>query len=131
MKNSDIEVLKLMLVHCNDINDAIAIFGDDINTFISNRVYQHAVIDCLLQLGELTTHLSDNFKAETSDDIDWIGLKVFRNISAHRYGTLKFDQTWNTMHVFLPVFVEFCENHIQMEDDNNECVDDLDDEWDL
>ena len=39
MKEPDIDVLQLILVHCNDINDAIKIFCDDINSFINNRVY--------------------------------------------------------------------------------------------
>lgn len=114
MTKTDLDVLELMALHCNDITSAVKIFGDDIKIFIANRVYQHAVIDCLLQIGELTTHLSEEFKADTSSEIDWIGLKVFRNISAHRYGSLKFDQTWNTMHIFLPKFVDFCNRYIQI-----------------
>ena len=123
MKKTDIDVIELMLRHCNDIQDAILIFGDDIETFISNRVYQHAVIDCLLQIGELTTHLSDDFKTDTSDRVNWVGLKVFRNISAHRYMTLKFDQTWQTMHTFLPDFIEFCESFLGARDENDEAED--------
>ena len=80
MKKTDVDVIELMLRHSNDIQEAIKIFGDDIETFINNRVYQHAVIDCLLQIGELTTHLSDDFKNATSDRVNWVGLKVFRNI---------------------------------------------------
>lgn len=106
MKKTDADVIELMLRHSSDIQEAIKIFGDDIETFVNNRVYQHAVIDCLLQIGELTTHL-------------WVGLKVFRNISAHRYMTLKFDQTWQTMHNFLPGFIDFCESFI--EESRGEC----------
>lgn len=119
MKKTDVDVIELMLRHSNDIQETIKIFGDDIETFINNRVYQRAVIDCLLQIGELTTHLSDDFKNATSDRVNWVGLKVFRNISAHRYMTLKFDQTWQTMHNFLPGFIDFCESFI--EESRGEC----------
>ena len=87
MKKTDADVIELMLRHSSDIQEAIKIFGDDIETFVNNRVYQHAVIDCLLQIGELTTHLS--------------------------------DQTWQTMHNFLPGFIDFCESFI--EESRGEC----------
>lgn len=128
MKKTDFDVLELMLRHCNDIQEAVRIFGDDIEIFVSNRVYQHAVVDCLLQIGELTTHLSDEFKNETSGEVNWVGLKVFRNISAHRYTTLKFDQTWETMHSFLPQFIEFCKRLLstKAEQTNDNEMSDLD-----
>lgn len=125
MKKTDADVIELMLRHSNDIQEAIKIFGDDIETFINNRVYQHAVIDCLLQIGELTTHLSDDFKSSTSDRVNWVGLKVFRNISAHRYMTLKFDQTWQTMHDFLPDFIEFCEAFLKESKEESSDEDDM------
>lgn len=117
--SKDIDILCHMMQHCQDIDQAIQIFGDDIDTFVNNRVYQHAVTNCLLQLGELTTRLSEEFKASTSDEIDWIGLKVFRNICAHNYGSIRFDQTWNTMHTFLPQFIAFCEKELQEENDED------------
>lgn len=125
MKKTDVDVIELMLRHCNDIQEAIKIFGDDIDTFVNNRVYQHAVIDCLWQIGELTTHLSDDFKNSTSDKVNWVGLKVFRNISTHRYMTLKFDQTWQTMHSFLPDFIEFCNSLLEESREENYETDDL------
>lgn len=73
MKKTDADVIELMLRHSNDIQEAIKIFGDDIETFVNNRVYQHAVIDCLLQIGELTTHLSDDLKSSTSDELIGLG----------------------------------------------------------
>ncbi len=43
MKKTDADVIELMLRHSNDIQEAIKIFGDDIETFVNNRVYQHVL----------------------------------------------------------------------------------------
>lgn len=108
MIERDINVLKHMLKYANEITLAKNYFGNDKKSFDDNVLYRNSVAMSLLQIGELTTHLSDDFKTSFSDDIDWRGLKSFRNICAHNYLGINIDVVWNEVNRFLPKFIEFC-----------------------
>lgn len=62
---------------------------------------------CILQIGELVTHLSDDFKA-THHQMPWKELKILRNIAAHNYGSFSPKRTWNIATHEIPPLLEFC-----------------------
>lgn len=62
----------------------------------------------LLQIGELTTHLSDDFKEAFSSEVDFRGCKKFRNIVAYNYGAVKFDSVWKSVKEEIPQIKAFC-----------------------
>ncbi|MBR1423674.1 MAG: DUF86 domain-containing protein [Ruminococcus sp.] len=110
----DINVLKHMLEYCNDITTDCNRMGNDLETFKNDKLYQKAVTMSLLQIGELTTHLTDEFKEQTADELDWRNLKGLRNIVAHRYGTIQFDTIWNIKENDIPQIVSFCKKYIDL-----------------
>lgn len=67
----------------------------------------------ILQIGELTTHLSEDFKIATNKDIDWRGLKYIRNICAHRYGTVDLKEIWNVAIKDIPKIKLFSNQQIE------------------
>jgi uncharacterized protein with HEPN domain len=45
-------------------------------------------------IGEMVDKLSDTFLNETSDKIDWLKVKAFRNIIAHNYFGIDAEEVW-------------------------------------
>jgi len=83
-------------------------FGKSLEVLKSNSVYKNAVAMCILQIGELTTHLSEEFKKEYNE-MPWRDIKDMRNIAAHRYGTFDSEILWDTMEGDIPSLKEYCE----------------------
>lgn len=108
MVNRDKSILQHIKLHCNDIFDFIDRFGKDFTLFTSDRAYFNAVSMCILQIGELSKSLSDEFIAETSEKIPWQSIKGMRNLVAHEYGSLDEELVWETVIADIPVLFEFC-----------------------
>ena len=53
MKSKDYFVIKKILEYCNQVNEAVNMFGNDFNSFAKNSVYRNACCMCILQIGEL------------------------------------------------------------------------------
>ena len=83
----DSSILRHIISYCDQIQEAILRFGDDRELFLKDSVYHNAVALCILQIGELVSNLSDDFRAAHTD-IPWREIKLMRNIVAHRYGTV-------------------------------------------
>lgn len=60
----------------------------------------------LLQIGELTSHLSGEFKKETKADIYWPAIKAMRNLLAHNYGAVDIDRVWETIIREIPLLLK-------------------------
>jgi len=60
--NRNADILRRIIFYCNDISEAIQRFGEDFTVFKRDSVYKNATALCVLQIGELTTHLTDDFK---------------------------------------------------------------------
>lgn len=108
----DIRVLEHMSDYCDQILEAVARFGDEEAIFLNDRQYRNAVSLCILQIGELVTVLSDDFKKEHSN-IPWRDIKLMRNIVAHRYGTVDHSITWDVVKNDIPLLKAFCESVIR------------------
>lgn len=111
---SNVNTLQHMLEHCHTIGEYL----DEANIktlkdFTASRIVQDAVVMRLLALGELTTHLSDEFKTENSGKVDWRNLKQLRNVIAHRYGSVQFDAIWDIVQVDIPVIRDFCADSLE------------------
>jgi len=110
MDNKIISVLNHMNEHCNRIEQTKAKYGNSLNQFIQSLDCQDIICMHILQIGELTTHLSNEFK--NSNLINWNGYKYIRNICAHRYGTVDLDIIWRTVNTDIPILKDFCEQQI-------------------
>ena len=88
-------------------------FGDSLETFCKDTDYQKSVCMSLLQIGELTNHLSEDYKNSTKQIIDWHMIKGIRNVFAHGYGNVRFDIVWDACKNDIPKLREFCEEQIE------------------
>lgn len=116
---NNISTLQHMFDHCLIISEYLS--DANINTiqdFLGNRMVQDAIVMRLLALGELTTHLSDDFKAANSDKMDWRNLKQLRNVIAHRYGSIQYDAIWDIIQNDVPIIRDFCQSNLDTSDDS-------------
>ena len=110
--NRDIDILKKILKYCVEIDEANDDFGNSIEILNAKSSYKNAVAMCVLQIGELTNHLSDNFK-NTYSDMPWQDIRRMRNIAAHHYGSFDIGILWNTITDDIPALREYCEDIIK------------------
>ncbi|MCD8132116.1 MAG: DUF86 domain-containing protein [Lachnospiraceae bacterium] len=103
----DAEILRHILKYCAEIKHTADVFGNDYQTFSGNSIYQNATALCVLQIGELTTHLSEDFK-KTYDQMPWRQMKALRNIVAHNYGKIDKEILWETLTQDIPELQGYC-----------------------
>lgn len=104
----DTRILKHMYSYCLQIEETIQRFGNSQELFQQDAIYRNAAAMCILQIGELTGNLSEEFKAGHTE-IAWRQIKALRNIVAHRYGTIDPDTTWEIMTEDIPKLKLFCQ----------------------
>ena len=80
----DMSILRHIYSYCVQIDETVERFGDDIALFQGDFVYRNAVAMCLLQIGELAGHLSEEYRNE-HPQMPWRQIKALRNIIAHNY----------------------------------------------
>ena len=101
------EILERIIRYCNEIDEAMNHFGRTFEKLEPNTIYKNAVSMCILQIGELTSLLSDDFKAQYRE-MPWQDIKAMRNIAAHRYGTFDLTKLWETLMDDIPTLKEYC-----------------------
>ena len=109
--NKDISIIKHILDYCVDIEETVTRFGNDYAIFSTDKAYRNACALCILQIGELVGHLSDDFK-HAHHDIPWSNIKAMRNIVAHAYGSIRMETTWETIQDDIPYLKNYCQNII-------------------
>ena len=112
MAKRDKSVLEHIKNYCEEIGSFIERFGVDYKIFIGDRAYFNAVAMCILQIGELSNSLSEEFRAETSGKIPWVNIRGMRNIVAHAYGSLDENLVWETATNDIPELLEFCNTEL-------------------
>ena len=110
-KNRDTYLVKKILQYCDDITQAHNLFKDSYDEFRNNSVYRNSVALCLLQIGELSIKLTDDFK-EKHSNIPWRAIRGMRNIVAHEYGHIDEEILWETSHKSVDLLREFCQKII-------------------
>jgi len=108
-------VLRHIISYCNDIQEAVQRFGEDYAVFKQDSVYKNATALCVLQIGELTTHLTEDFK-QTYTGIPWTQIKALRNLIAHNYGKIDDESLWETITNDIPKLKDYCSTIIQQFD---------------
>ena len=112
MEKGDLQRLIHIRAHCEDVAEFIDRFGENYETFINDRVYINAVAMSILQVGELSGGLSEEFRKKTSDEMPWAMIRGMRNLLAHAYGEIDEAMLWNTALNDIPRVLEFCNRHL-------------------
>ena len=100
MNNRDKQVIKKMLSEIEVIEQLIT--GFEVTDFIVDERTKRAVCMTLINIGELVKNLSDDFKV-VSTSIPWKSIAGMRDVTAHKYQTLKMGDVWYTVKNDMPV----------------------------
>ena len=105
----NIDVLEHIIKYCDDIFETQAYFGNSFEVFRANSIYRNAVAMCIMQIGELSGHLTDSFK-ETYSGVPWRNIKGMRNIVAHEYGDISITTVWEAITEDVPLLHDYCDS---------------------
>ena len=67
---------------------------------------------CILQIGENSSGLSDEYRKRTAGAVDWRSIRGMRNILTHNYGIVDTDVLWDTITKDIPQLLEFCNSEL-------------------
>lgn len=107
MLRKDLAVLEHIMDYCVKIKEQQERFGNSLEAFQNDESFRLAVCMCILQIGELSTRLSEDVKNSISG-IPWTQVKAMRNVFAHNYGSINIAQTWETIKKDIPVLYKEC-----------------------
>lgn len=126
LSEKDASVLEHIIRHCKIIADCLRRFGNDIASFKNDQIFRDAVGMNILQIGELVTHLSEEYLSDTKEQIPWRQIRALRNIYAHTYEAVDDGRVWEVINNDIPELQSFCEEQInQMKSDfDNDCDED-------
>ncbi|MBD5129658.1 MAG: DUF86 domain-containing protein [Ruminococcaceae bacterium] len=104
----DMELIGIILRFCDEIDLAIKMFGKSFEVFENNNVFRNAVSMPLMQTGEYSNKLSDEFKA-SHPEIPWTVIRGMRNWFAHGYFDMDITKIWEAAVDDIPALKKFCE----------------------
>ena len=111
-KIHDRQILERICRYCEEIETAHTEYGRSYEAFCSRSTYRNAVALCLMQIGELTNRLSEEFKS-THTEIPWRAIRGMRNVVAHEYGSIDTETVWETAENGTQELKQFCEKELQ------------------
>ena len=90
-----------MIGYCDTIAALLERFDNSLELYKTDMAFQLSCNMCIIQLGELTARLPEDFKAR-HPDIPWHLIKAMRNIHAHDYDRIDFNLMWHTLTEEIP-----------------------------
>ena len=115
LTTKDRNILEHILEYCEQIKRTVDRFVNSFDAFKDDFVYRNAIALCILQIGELTGNLADEYKSE-HPEMPWRQIKAVRNIIAHHYGSVDSEVTWDIVTDDIPNLIIHC--HKQLVENN-------------
>ena len=116
VRERDMTIIAKILEYCTQIAGTHKRFNDSYEQFEADFIYRNAICLCLLQIGELSGKLSNEFK-EDNGEIPWRAIRGMRNMVAHEYGHIDILTLWNTSHKYILELKSFCETVLAVEEE--------------
>ena len=113
MDNSDFQRIQHIRECCEDVARAVKRFGAEQEIFLSDVDYYKSVSMSIMQIGELSVGLSDDFKTETENQMQWALIRGMRNMFAHTYAKMDKITIWDVATRDIPNLQHFCDNIIE------------------
>ena len=108
MQPHDLQKIAHIRDYCLEISETISRYGKDFDVFSADPDFQKSISFSLLQIGELSGKLSEDFRNETASDVPWAAIKGMRNLFAHNYGSMSREIIWKTALEDIPPLLAFC-----------------------
>lgn len=100
-RDTDKIVIQKIISYCDSIERMKNRFGNTFEDYISDIDFQFSSSMCILQIGELTTRLTEGFKVKHYE-VAWNQIKALRNIHAHEYEKVDFNYMWQILTEDIP-----------------------------
>lgn len=101
-----------MLESIKRIQDYSLKFNDADEFYNDTKSFDASMMNFIV-IGEMVDKLSEDFLNETSDKIDWLKVKGFRNIIAHNYFGIDAEEVWQIIDDSLPKLKQDLESIIK------------------
>ena len=108
MLSPDLQRIKHIRDYCTEIEKTVTRYGRAFAIFDSDPDYQRSVSFSILQIGELSGGLSQEYRQATADRVQWGPIKGMRNLVAHNYREI----IWETATTDIPALKRFCEEQL-------------------
>lgn len=112
MLSPDLQRIKHIRDYCTEIEKTVTRYGRAFAIFDSDPDYQRSVSFSILQIGELSGGLSQEYRQATADRVQWGPIKGLRNLVAHNYGSMSREIIWETATTDIPALKRFCEEQL-------------------
>jgi len=99
IRKSSIIVLQKILGEISIVDDITKRYTKE--SFLADVIAQRAVAMTIINIGELTTILPEDFR-QAHPQIPWRKIKGLRNIMAHKYEIIDFEDVWETAVTSIP-----------------------------
>jgi len=113
MDKGDIERIRHMKRYCEDIAATVKRSNNSFETFSNDTDFYNSISMSIMQVGELSSHLSEDFKDATRQQMPWSLMKGMRNHFAHGYATMDKGDIWETATKDIPNVLNFCNQVIK------------------
>ncbi|MBR1858981.1 MAG: DUF86 domain-containing protein [Selenomonadaceae bacterium] len=112
-------VVQKLIEYCDQVTFLVRRFGSTAEVFNKDVAFQLSCGMCIVQIGELTNRLSEEFKNRHSK-IPWRAIKSMRNIFVHEYEKIDFDRVWKNLTEDIPKLKEYLTKILLEMDNENE-----------
>lgn len=109
----DLQKITAIKDYCEEIAQTVNRYGKSFEIFDKDTDYQKSISFSILQIGELSGKISDEFRTETSSSINWQAVRGMRNLFAHNYGAMSRDIIWKTANEDVAKLLDFCNTLIK------------------
>ena len=116
MLSPDLQRIKHIRDYCTEIEKTVTRYGRAFAIFDSDPDYQRSVSFSILQIGELSGGLTQEYRQATADRVQWGPIKGMRNLVAHNYGSMSREIIWETATTDIPALKRFCEEQLASAD---------------
>jgi uncharacterized protein with HEPN domain len=113
MDKGDLSRVIHIIKYCDDIASLLKHFGESYNVFIEKKEFYYSISMCIMQIGELSLGLSDEFKEATNSQIPWRYFRNIRNRFAHMYSIMNENDIWEMATQDIPNFFHVCTKIIE------------------
>ena len=112
MLSPDLQRIAHIRDYCMEIEKTIERYGRSFEAFDQDADYQRSISFSIMQIGELSGKLSEEYRKVTANRIQWGPVKGMRNLVAHDYANVSQDIIWETAINDIPVLKVFCEEQL-------------------
>jgi len=113
MVSPDIQRIYHMRAYCERVAETIERYGNDFEIFTSDGDFYDSISMKIMQIGELSTGLTDDFRHETQDEIQWKAIRGMRNFFAHSYRKMNKKIIWDAATEDVPELLAFCKKVLE------------------